>query len=368
MTTPPWLRQRLKDAVQEVYAPNGDAVPTIPVGGLSHKDLIRLDANENLLFPPTVLSAVLRDVMKEVDVRTYPRLEEARLKEAIEDYLAFPSDQIVLSNGSDPLIESCVQALLRRDETAISITPTFAMYKIITRNHGFAYREVPLNDDFSLNVEAFLSTVTTNTVLCFLNSPNNPTGNQFPLAAVKTIIDAFPGFIVIDEAYVDFASYSLLKLLASSEKVIVLRTFSKAFGLAGLRIGYALSTPAIIGALNRIQLPFNINKVSLVAARKIVAQRDVITQVVNQVKAERRALFTRMRQISGVTVFPSDANFLLFKTVKDPTWIYRGLLQRGVLIRRFTRLLGRGAFLRVTVGLPTMNTRFTNALTELCEE
>lgn len=368
MTAPPWLQQRLKDGAQEVYAPNGDAVPTIPKDSLSRKDLIRLDANENLLFPPAVLSTVLRDMMEEVDVRTYPRLEEARLKEAIGDYLAFPSDQIVVSNGSDPLIESCVQALLRRGEAAISITPTFAMYKIITRNHGFAYQEVPLNDDFSLNVEAILSTVTANTVLCFLNSPNNPTGNQFPLGAVKTIIDAFPGFVVIDEAYVDFAPYSLLKLLASSEKVIALRTFSKAFGLAGLRIGYALSSSPIIGALNRVQLPFNINKVSLVAARKILAQRDVITQVITQVKAERSALFTRMSQISGVTVFPSDANFLLFKTVKDPAWIYRGLLQKGLLIRRFTRLLSRGAFFRVTVGLPAMNTRFTDALTELCEE
>lgn len=367
MNAPQWIRQRLKEAAKEVYVPSGDAVPTIPAGGLSQKNLVRLDANENLLFPPAVLSAVLREVADEVDVRTYPRLEEERLMEALADYLTFPSHQIVVSNGSDPLIESCVQALLIGDEAAISIAPTFAMYKIITRNHGFAYMEVPLNDDFSLNVEAFLAAVTANTVLCFLNSPNNPTGNQFPLADVKAIIEAFPGFVVIDEAYVDFAPYSVLELIEQSETVIALRTFSKAFGLAGLRIGYALSAADVTTALKRVQLPFNVNKVSLVVARKILAQRDAIANVVAQVKSERSELFRRMSQISGVTVFTSDANFLLFTTEKDPEWVYRGLQKKGLLIRRFTSLLGRGAFLRVTVGLPEMNAHFIDSLTELCE-
>jgi histidinol-phosphate aminotransferase len=155
----------LKETVREVYVPSGDALPAKPVDGFNRKDLVRLDANENLLFPRPLLSAVLREVVDEVDVRTYPRLEDERLNEAIADYLNFPSTQIVVSNGSDPLIESCVKAFLRGDEEAISISPTFAMYKIITRNHGFDYVEVPLNEDFSLNVDVFLSKVKANTVL-----------------------------------------------------------------------------------------------------------------------------------------------------------------------------------------------------------
>jgi histidinol-phosphate aminotransferase len=363
-----WIRKRLKEVAREEYVPSEDAVPTIPVGGLNRNDLIRLNANENLLFPNSLLSTVLREVADEVDVRTYPRLEEDRLIEALADYLNFPSTQIVVSNGSDPLIESCVKAFLKGDEEAISISPTFAMYKIITRNHGFDYVEVPLNEDFSLNVDVFLSEVNANTFLCFLNSPNNPTGNQFPLADVKKIIEAFNGFVVIDEAYVDFAPYSVLDLIEKSENLIVLRTFSKAFGLAGLRIGYSLSNLEVTAALKRIQLPFNVNKVSLAMARKILEQREVIADVVTLVKSERDKLFRRMDRISGVTVFNSDTNFILFKTEKDPEKIHHGLQKKGLLIRRFKSILERGEFLRVTVGLPEMNKDFTDSLKELCEE
>jgi len=367
LSTAEWIRQRLKETVREVYVPSGDAVPAMPAGGLNSKDLVRLDANENLLFPRPLVSAVLREVVDEVDVRTYPRLEEERLNEAIADYLNFPSTQIVVSNGSDPLIESCVKAFLRGDEEAISISPTFAMYKIITRNHGFDYVEVPLNEDFSLNVDVFLSKVKANTVLCFLNSPNNPTGNQFPLADVKKIIEAFNGFVVIDEAYVDFAPYSVLDLIEKSENLIVLRTFSKAFGLAGLRIGCSLSNSEVTDALKRVQLPFNVNKVSLATARKILEHREVIADVVSLVKSERGRLFRRMAKISGVTPFKSDANFIFFKTEKDPEKIYYGLQKKGLLIRRFKSILERGEFLRVTVGLPEMNASFTDSLKELYE-
>ena len=368
MSATEWIRQRLKEVAREEYIPSENPVPTIPAGELNRNDLVRLNANENLLFPHSLLSSILREVADELDVRTYPRLEEDRLIEAIADYLNFPSTQIVVSNGSDPLIESCIKAFLKSDEEAISISPTFAMYKIITRNHGFEYVDVPLNEDFSLNAEVFLSEVNANTVLCFLNSPNNPTGNQFPLADVKKIIEAFNGFIVIDEAYVDFAPYSVLDLIEKYENLIVLRTFSKAFGLAGLRIGYSLSNSEVTNALKRIQLPFNVNKVSLTMARKVLEQREVIADVVTLVKSERDKLFRRMDQISGVTAYKSDANFILFKTEKNPKTIYHGLQKKGLLIRKFKSILERGEFLRVTVGLPEMNKNFTDSLKELCEE
>ena len=368
MSAAEWIRRRLKEVAREEYVPSEDAVPTIPDGVLNRNDLVRLNANENLLFPPSLLSIVLREVADEVDVRTYPRLEEEHLIEALADYLNFPSTQIVVSNGSDPLIESCIKAFLKGNEEAISISPTFAMYKIITKNHGFDYVDVPLNEDFSLNADVFLSKVNANTVLCFLNSPNNPTGNQFPLADVKKIIEAFKGFIVIDEAYVDFAPYSVLDLIEKYENLIVLRTFSKAFGLAGLRIGYSLSNSEVTNALKRIQLPFNVNKVSLVVARKVLEHREVIADVVTLVKSERNKLFRRMDQITGVTAYNSDTNFILFKTEKDPEIIYHGLQKKGLLIRRFKNILEKGEFLRITVGLPEMNKNFTDSLKELCEE
>lgn len=368
MSKSEWIRKRLKDAVKEEYTPSTGIASLVQGGGLEEKNVIRLDANENLVFPKPLLSDMLKEVAEEVDVRTYPRLDENQLVEALGDYLKLPSDHIIVSNGSDPLIVSSIEAFLRNGEGAISISPTFTMYKILTKNQGFDYVEVPLNEDFSLDMDAFLSKVRPKTVLCFLNSPNNPTGNQFNREKVKKIIEAFNGFVVVDEAYVEFAPYSVLDMIDDFDNLIVLRTFSKAFGIAGLRIGYSLANSEVSQALRRIQLPFNVNKVSLVLARKMLEKRQVVEDVVEAVKSERSKLLKNMDSISGVSAYQSDANFVFFRTEEDPEKIYAGLKKRGVLIRRFNNIRGRGGFLRVTVGLPEMNRAFIDALKEVCGE
>jgi histidinol-phosphate aminotransferase len=363
-----WIRKRLHDEGKEEYTPSAGIASLVQKGGLEDTHVIRLDANENLVFPKPLLSGVLKEVAEAVDVRTYPRQEENQLVTALGRYLEVSSDHIVVSNGSDPLIVSCIEAFLRKGEAAISISPTFSMYKILTKNQGFDYTEVPLAEDFSLDVDALLSKVQPSTALCFLNSPNNPTGNQFERADVERVVEEFSGFVVVDEAYVEFAPYSVQDMIDDFENLIVLRTFSKAFGLAGLRIGYALANSEVSQALRRIQLPFNINKVSLVFARRMLEKRVIVEDVVKAVKSERDKLLKNLGQITGVSTYHSDANFVFFRTEEAPETIYAGLKNRGVIIRRFTNLRGEDGFLRVTVGLPEMNERFLDALKEVCGE
>ena len=348
-----WLTQRLQQLTTEKYIVNVDTIPG--------EHFLRLNANENLLFPQEALSQVITETMKEVDLRTYPRSEEKKLQQSLSTYYSLPPNFFVINNGSDPLIESCVKAFLQSHEQVISITPTFGMFKIISKNEGHGYLEVPLNHDFSLNVTAILSMVTPNTHLCFINSPNNPTGNQFTIHDIHELLTNFNGVIVVDEAYVEFASYTLMEVIEEYENLILLRTFSKAYGIAGLRIGYSIANAKLTNALKTVQLPYNINKVSLTFARKLLQRPKLIQTILQQVKTERTALYKKMCAIRGVTAYPSETNFILFQT-NNTEQTFHSLLNQNVLVRKFDNILNRGCFLRVTIGTPSMNKLFLDAL------
>jgi histidinol-phosphate aminotransferase len=363
-----WVRERLKAVVQEGYAPIVDLESITQRIGVAIEDLIRLDLNENLFFPEQSLSSLLKEMAVDIDVRTYPRLEEKRLVESLANYLQLPSDHIVLSNGSLASIDSVVRNFLKTGESVLTVSPTFDMYEKITKSRGYGYVGVWLNSDFSLNADALLSGMTESTVLCILSSPNNPTGNQFKRGDVERVIEEFKGFVVIDEAYVDYGRYSVIDMIAECENMMILRTFSKAFGLAGLRVGYSIANPKISEALRSTRLPVSVNKASMIMARKVLELTDEVKDVTQRVKSERNGLVKRMNRIHGVTAFDSDTNFIFFKTVKDPEEIHYSLQNRGILIRRFSNILDRGDFLRVTVGLPGMNAQFLEALKEICEE
>jgi len=348
-----WLAQRLQQLSTEKYVVNVDTIPG--------DNFLRLNANENLLFPQEVLSQVITETMKEVDLRTYPRVEEKQLHQTLSTYHSLPPNFFVINNGSDPLIESCVKAFLQSHEQVISITPTFGMFKIISKNEGHQYLEVPLNNDFSLNVNALLSTATPDTRLCFINSPNNPTGNQFTIQDIHELLTNFNGIIVIDEAYVEFASYTIKEVIEEYENLVLLRTFSKAFGIAGLRIGYSIANTKLTNALKSVQLPYNINKVSLTFARKLLQRQKLIHPILQQVKTERTTLYNNLCAIPGLTPYPSETNFILFQT-NNTEQTFRSLLNQNILVRKFDHILNRGCFLRVTIGTPSMNKLFLNAL------
>jgi len=362
-----WLEKRLEETRRIKEYPAGEYTYPVRRAEVETGRLIKLEANENFFIPRDFFSQIFGELEGELDPRLYPQSEKMELINALSEYLALPSECFVVGNGSDELIETVVRAFLRRSERCISISPTFAMYRIIVEAQGNKYDTVPLGEEFSLDADALLSKIRSETVLCVLCSPNNPTGNQFELNSVRKIVEEFKGIVVVDEAYVEFAPLSIKDAIEEFNNLIVLRTFSKAFGLAGLRIGYALTCPKLASALRRVQLPYNVNKFSMRVASKVLERRDVVLDAAEGVKTERRRLIKRLKEITGIKAFNSDANFVLVKTEKDAEAIFRGLRDEGILVRNIGDIPNLGKCLRITVGLPEMNDRLINALEDVCD-
>ena len=361
-----WIKERIKEiqGLQQ-YSVSGGSAELLKK--IDSTNVVKLDANENFFIPRPLLSQVFEQISREVDLRLYPQREEEMLLEELEDYINFPSSQIVLGNGSDQIIELTVKAFLKASEETISVKPTFSMYRIYVDNQRAKYNEVALNDDFSLNVNALLSRTNLNAKICFLCSPNNPTANQFKTDDVRKIIEEFRGIVVLDEAYVEFAPSSLVKLVDMYDNLIVLRTFSKVFGLAGLRIGYAISNPTLSKVLLKIQPPYNINSVSLRMALGMLHERKIVVDAIQKMKEERERLIGELNGVKGIKAFNSAANFVLLKIDSSSDAIYEKLVERKILIKNIGTILGRKGYMRVTVGLPEMSKKLVDALKEILQ-
>ncbi len=356
-----WLKKRLQDIQNiENYAVNSRLKDVLDEG----KD-IKLNANENFFVPQSFLRNILEDVAENLDPRLYPQREEELLVGALEDYTGFPSDWIVTGNGADPIIEYITKAFLKNSEEALSISPTFPMYRIIVRAQGNTFNEVLLNNNFSLNVDKIRKAINPRTVLCFICSPNNPTANQFNKANICRIIEEFSGIVILDEAYVEFAPQTITKLVNEFENLIVLRTFSKIFGLAGLRVGYSIAQPRISASLRKMQLPYNSNTFSQRVAVRILKEKAIINDALIRLKEERTSFIQRLNTIQGITAYNSDTNFILAKTNRSSDHIYNRLLNRKILVRKIGKIMGYKGYIRITVGLPEMNMMLLNALKEI---
>ena len=304
--------------------------------------------------------------MEDLDPRLYPQDEEEKLREKICKYLGLPADNIVVGNGGDEILERIAHLFLEKGEQAITISPTFSMYRFVVNLQKAKLIEIPLKNDFSLDFNRLLSSVTTRTKILFLCSPNNPTGNQFGIDEIKSLAEGFPGVVVVDEAYVEFADYSAVSLIKNYENLIVVRTFSKAFGLAGLRLGYGVASVKIAKALSEyVSPPFAVNTFSLKVGAKILENIEIVKHAIQRVRAEREKMVKALNDINGVKAFNSKANFVLFKTEKPLDYVYNGLLQKGVLVKKIGTVLSFQNCFRATVGLPWMNAKLVDALKEV---
>lgn len=332
-----------------------------------NQKVAKLDLNENFFIPRERLLELLIEALEDLDLRLYPRNEEEKLRGEIGGYVGFPADNIVVGNGSDDLLERIAHLFLEKGEQAITISPTFSMYRFAVNLQRAKLVEVPLKEDFSLDVDGMLSNVTSKTKVLFLCSPNNPTANQFGIDEIKYLVESFPGVVVVDEAYVEFADYSVVPLIKEYENLIVVRTFSKAFGLAGLRLGYCIADIEIIKALSEsVSSPFSVNTVSLKVGAKILENRAIVEEAIRKVRAEREKLVKALNDINGVKAFNSKTNFVLFRMENPLDNVYNSLLQKGVLVRKIGNVLSFQNCFRATVGLPWMNDKLIDALKEIC--
>lgn len=348
-----WLRERLS----ELGRLEGYTKPERPQSQPQHNCILRMDTNENLALPLEFIRDIMHGVVDDVDPRLYPE-QYNELRSMLSGYLGVSKDNLVIGNGSDQLIDLALVAFAHGHKS-ITIKPTFTFYRDRCLLHGIELEEVMLDENFSFSPTAM---VRSGAYTCYICSPNNPTGNQFARDAMLDLIEGFDGLIMLDEAYAEFAGYSLKDVAVKRDDMIVFRTFSKAFGLAGARVGYAIACKEIADVFNRvIQYPYAVSSISLKAAIALLNRLDEVKHIIDGLKAERQWLYEQMSML-GLRVFRSDANFILFDVGDDHEHMYSRLRDDGILVRRIGQIGCYKGCLRVTVGSRDMNERFLNGL------
>ncbi|HAG10743.1 MAG TPA: histidinol-phosphate transaminase [Desulfotomaculum sp.] len=321
--------------------------------------IVKLDANENPFEFP-------EDIIKETCERLksftrYPDPMSAELIAALSEYTGVPKEGIMAGNGSDELILNILLVFGNGGHVIIP-TPTFSMYRIHSLIAGAKPVEVSRGSKFEVDVSAVAETCKScqarAVIVC---SPNNPTANATPVEDIQNLLEQSEALIVVDEAYIDFGGESCLKLLNSYPNLVILRTFSKAFGLAGLRVGYLLGNPEVVKEIHRVKQPFNLNIFSQLAARTVLSNNGDFKLMVNKIIETRDKLIEEMSVIKNVTVYPSEANFIFFRTQLRGKEVFDGLLKKGVLIRN-VHAPGIEDCLRVTVGRENENKLFLDSL------
>lgn len=327
--------------------------------------LVKLDAMENPYRLPPELANALAYHLARIGINRYPSPSADELKTALRQ--AFGVSQcfdLLLGNGSDELIQIVAQTVARPCATVLAVEPSFTLYRTISQLSNLRYIGIPLlASSYELDDASFLSAIAEHQpALVFLASPNNPTGNMFPLASVVRIISATPGLVVVDEAYLAYSGEAgLIDKLNSFDNLIIMRTLSK-IGLAGLRLGYLIGHPCWIAELNKTRLPYNVNSLTQAAATFLCSHLTVLHRQTSLIIAERHRVACRLSSFSGVVVYPSKANFIFFK-VENARTCFEHLAANGVLIKCLHsahHLLENG--LRVTIGTPDENNLFLDCL------
>lgn len=292
----------------------------------------------------------------------YPDPHQKQLKQAISQVKGVAAENIFIGNGSDEAIDLLFRVFCEpRQDNVVAIAPSYGMYKVAAAINDVEMREVQLGTDFSLPVDELLQSTDEHTKLIFLCSPNNPTGNSFPRADMLRVAEEFEGVVVVDEAYIDFAdAESLTDAIAAYPNLVVLQTMSKAWGMAGLRVGLAIADDYIIGLMSQVKYPYNINLATMHLVEELL--REPVLEHVAEIKIQREVLSAALTSMSFVGhVYPSDANFLLVK-VADADKLYDHLIADGIIVRNRNRIKGCEGCLRITVGMPHENEKLIQSL------
>ena len=328
-------------------------------------NMIKLDAMENPYRWPEPLIDEWLDVLRQVELNRYPDPSARSLTERLKQVMQVPAGmQLVLGNGSDELIQMLALAVAERGRVIMAPDPTFVMYRMIAEFAGLQYASLPLANDFSLDVETMLAAIEAQQpAIIFLAYPNNPTGTLFESDAVEAVIRAAPGLVVVDEAYAPFTDATFMSRLGEFSNLLVLRTVSK-MGLAGLRLGMLAGPAEWLGEIDKVRLPYNINVLTQASALFALQHQDMLDKQTAQIRLDRAELYAALDTLDGIEPYPSEANFILFKTpAGQADALFEALKVDGVLIKNLNPAGGRlKDCLRVTVGTPDESGAFLAAL------
>jgi histidinol-phosphate aminotransferase len=323
---------------------------------------VKLDANEHPFVLPAAVKEAVRQALDAVSIHRYPDPEAEGLRNTLAKMLEVTPDMLLLGNGSDELVQMVLMACGAPGAAVLTPTPTFAMYRLGALMLDQRAVEVPLTPDWELDLPPMLAAIERERPrVVFLATPNNPTANCFDGDAVQHLIEAAPGVIIIDEAYHEFSGQTVLSLLKIYPHLIVFRTLSKV-GMAGLRVGILVGNSELIQEINKVRLPYNLNVYSQVAAAVVLQHWETIAPEFQTIIRERDQLRERVGQIPGVTVYPSQANFLLARIAVGGARVWEALGEHGILVRHFPGAPALRDCLRITVGTPAENELLTSVL------
>jgi len=320
--------------------------------GLANKNLIYLDANESPF---------------ENGINRYPDNKHKNLKTVISKIKNINVNQVVFGNGTDEILDLIVRVFCNPNEDKIiTLPPTYGMYDVIAKTNGIENIEIPLKSDFSIDSERILDLKTSNIKILFLCSPNNPTGNSFEINLLDNLIKKFNGIVVVDEAYIDFSSQkSLTNLIDKYENLIITQTMSKAYGMAGIRLGMGISNNKIISYINKIKPPYNVNTLTENKALEELNKIDEVKKNIDLVLNQRKLLLSSLEKLDFVEkIYKSDANFLLVK-VDNADLRYNQLSEKGIIVRNRSNQPLCQNCLRITIGTKIENNSLIKTLNEL---
>lgn len=327
-----------------------------------------LSANENPHNVPEEVQLEIRKALRDFSFNRYPDPLANELRDLIAHANGLSRENVLLGNGGDELLFNMALAWGGPGRTFLNVPPTFSVYEANARLTGTTVVNIPRTETFDIDEEAVLARVAQGDIdYIIITSPNNPTGKMANETFLCKLLDATDALVMVDEAYFEFSRFSMRPYLNNHKNLVILRTFSKAFSLAGVRLGYVLADEAVIREFIKVRQPYSVDAVSQAIGKAVYSNRALFERGINQIIDQRSFLLEHLRALPGVEVFDSDSNYLLFRVEKaDEVW--QSLYDQGVLIRDFSHAPYLTNCLRVTVGSPQENQVFLNTLSRILEE
>jgi histidinol-phosphate aminotransferase len=335
-----------------------------------HEPRIKLNQNESPFDVPADLKRRIQERLADRPWNRYPPFVAQGFVSAVAGYTGWPEAGVLVANGSNELIQASLAVTVAPGVSVVIPEPTFTLYRLMTEVNGGSVASVPLDDDLRFDVDAIVRAArSSDAAVVVLCSPNNPTGGALSRAEILRIHDETEALILLDQAYVEFGGYDAIPLLEGRPRLVVLRTFSKAMSMAGLRAGYLLADPALAEQIAKAKLPYNVNFFTEVAAAEVLRAAELLRPQIDFVREQRDCILRRLGRLPGLRVFPSDANFVLFRVERDDLphrEVFRRLLDdHGILIRDVSGYPMLEGCLRVNAGSPAETDAFTAAMAEI---
>jgi len=339
------------------------------IGGYKKPDLVedsvKLDSNENYVIPKQFQNDIITSAKKNSDVRQYPLGRIDDLIKAISKFSKIPNSMIGVGNGSDQILDLILSNFASKKTKVLTSNPTFGFFEERCKLYSIPLIAIPFSDDMKLDIDEFTKQSKKADIL-YLDSPNNPTGFQFPKNELQKFVKSFKGLVIIDEAYGEFGDYTLSSMVKTQENLIIVQTLSKSFGLAGLRLGYFIANKKFTDVfMSVLQYPYPLSTITIESGISALEKLNLMQNAVENIKTERKRIIENLKKYDAFDVFDSKANFVLFDAHGSYKRIYSALAEQGISIRKLGKIGNHDGCLRVSIGTKEMNSKFLLAIRDL---